>query len=404
MILTSNREKGPERLVDPSSTARTLIDLPPPLLRCLLSARLPASAKAEGARRAMERTNVDWPAVADIVDASGIGPLAITRMQELGIAGLISPATGRAWEADLLHAQLQCTLQRRDGIRITQKLTECGIRHAFIKGFAVREWLYEPTWVRASADSDILVDPYDVEATRAAIYELDFVQASRSEDFRHFRPATPEEIAETEARHYELAQFARVLRLMNPPEWLFGPDFRRQAPSAFEMLPDGPVLNSVIDVHWALHFLFAEDKPLDSLVTVPSSYGEFEIPTLSVEWHVLYTAFKLYFEAFDRPGWGLYMLADLAALLQEVGNAINWEWLEVQATQKDLEAMLFYTLSAAERLLGAPVVPNEILERLSTADVDRTQGQESTLDFGDFMPYVLRRRLPSAFLEKGVSI
>jgi hypothetical protein len=384
---------------DGEKAVRGLEHLPSPLFRTLLAARSPSPETSEQVRRAVADVKIDWPAIADVVDTSGIGPLAITRMKELSIDAHLAPETVRAWEADRLHAQLQCVLQRRDALRITERLTERGIRHAFIKGFAVREWLYRPTWVRASSDSDILIAPEDVERTREALRTLDFVQASRTSDFRLFRPATRWEIEQTEDEHYELAQFARILKLENSPEWLMGSDFRRQAPSAFEMTPSGPVLNSVVDVHWALHFLFAEDLPLDSLTAVPSEDGSLQIPTLSNEWHLLYTAFKLYFESFDRPGWGLHMLADLAALLQVGSETLDWGWLEAHVGKKDLDAMLFYTLSAAERVLGESIVPGDMMERLALGDMQRSEPCNSQLDCGDFMPYVLRRRIPSSFLE-----
>jgi hypothetical protein len=372
--------------------------LPPALFRALLWAETLPSQMASAAQKAAQGAVIDWGAIVEALDASGVGPLAITRMKELGVADKIDPQAARRWEADRLHAELQCSLQRRDAVRVTEHLTKLGIRHAFLKGFVVREWLYEPSWVRASSDSDLLIGPEDIERTRAALLDLGFVQASRTDDFRQFRPARPEEIAATEDEHYELAQFARILRLANPPDWLFGPDFRREAPSAFEQLPDGPILNSVIDVHWALHFLFADDRPLDTLTKVRSRDGGLEIPTISLEWHVLYTAFKLYFESFDRPGWGLHMLADLATLLR-AGRSVDWNWLEVQAAKKDLDAMLFFTLSAAERLAGQAFAPADMMERLATGDVERPEDGETELDLGDFMPYVLRRRLASSFLD-----
>ncbi|HWU86897.1 MAG TPA: nucleotidyltransferase family protein [Kofleriaceae bacterium] len=372
--------------------------LPGALFRALLWAEPLPPPMLSAARQAAQGTAINWSAIVEALDTSGVGPLAITRMKEIGVADRIDPQAARRWEADRLHAELQCTLQRRDAVRITEHLTRLGIRHAFLKGFAVREWLYQPSWVRASSDSDLLIGPEDIERTRAALFDLGFVQASRTEDFRKFRPARPEEIAATEAEHFELAQFARVLRLANPPEWIFGPDYRRAAPSAFEQLPDGPILNSVVDVHWALHFHFADDRPLDTLTTVRAREGGLDIPTVSIEWHVLYTAFKLYFEAFDRPGWGLHMLADLAALLR-AGRSLDWSWLEAQGAKKDLDAMLFYTLSAAERLVGQAIAPVDMMERLATGDVERPEGSKTELDLGDFMPYVLRRRLASSFLE-----
>ena len=378
------------------AAARSLTELPVDLVRTLLSSRSSTGTALERSGLDVMTTPIDWAVVAPTVDASGLGPLFYNRMQEIGVADRLEPATARAWDADLRHAQLQCAVQRDDALDVSRGLTERGIRHAFIKGFITREWLYEPTWVRAGADSDILIAPADIELARDAMYDIGFVQASRTEDFRGFRPATEEEILGTESSHYELAQFARIYRLNNQPDWMFGPDFRRGAPSAFELLPDGPVLYSVIDVHWALHFMFAEERPLDSLTLITSSKGDFEIPTLSIEWHILFTSFKLYFEAFERPGWGLHMLVDLAALISEDPSRIDWDWIDGMVTRYGLQAALFYTTSAAQRLLGAHVVPREVLDRWSEIGVDVRP--DPNLDFGDFLPYVLQRRTAVPFM------
>jgi hypothetical protein len=397
--MPADRMRGNEASASMRSVS-SLADIPSLLLRTLLSALPVPLDLGRTARSVAETKQVDRQKIAAVFDASGVGPLVFTRMKEVGVADLFAPTTARMWEVECLHSELQCELQRRDVIRITRRFAERGIRHAIIKGFVVREWLYEPTWVRASCDTDILVDPWNVEEARSEMYNLGFVQAARTEDFRNFRAATPQEIQQTESQHYELAQFAKLLRLKNAPQWLLSPDFRRQAPSAFELRQDhGPVLNSVVDVHWALHFVFAEDRPLDSLITVTARDGTFEIPTLSVEWHILFTAFKLYFESFDRPGWGLHLLADLAALLQAGGEALDWDWIKQQAGLKDLEAMLFYTLCAAERLLGTPALPPDLLESLSISQAGSAKDREAHRDFGDFLPYVLLRRLPSSFLD-----
>jgi len=388
-----------ECATDAAPPASALTELPTPLVRALLAARPLSAQDREEVRRVAESAAIDWRGVARTVDASGVGPLALTRMHELGLAGHLDPQTSREWEADRLHAQLQCVLQREDALRVTRALTEAGVRHAFLKGLALREWLYEPLWVRAGSDSDILVDLQDVETTRSVLLSLGFVQASRDKDFTNFRPATPLEIWITESQHYELAQFARDFRLRNPPEWLFSPDYKRQAPSAFEMLPDGPVLHSVIDVHWLLHFLFEGERPLDRVEWLETSTGDAELPTLPLEWHIFFTAFKLYFEALDRPGWGLHLLADLAALLQvRPPDDVDWEWLDSRVELHEMEAAFFYTLSAAERVAGQALVPDEFLRRWAAIEPRDSDDTRPNLDFGDFLPHVLGRRLPGSFL------
>jgi len=333
------------------------------------------------------------------MDASGVAPLAMARLGELGLLREIPGEFLRFWEADRLHAELQCELQRREASRITSELSNRGIPHAFVKGFVLREWLYEPTWTRGAADLDILIRPQDRELVRSLLNDLDFIQSARTDDFRLFRPATADEIARTEAEHFELAQFARILRLVNGPPWLMGKGYRRLAPSAFELRDGSPILNSVVDVHWALHFLFVDDDPLSAVEIAEAWADGLRIPTVSPTWHVLFTAFKLYFETFERPGWGLQMLVDLAALLEAFGHVIDWPWLEMEASKKGLEAMLFYTLAAAEQVIDESPVPQDLMERLAVVGFPSGARDAQGFDFdrGDFVPFMLRRRIRSAF-------
>ncbi|MFL6232705.1 MAG: nucleotidyltransferase family protein [Thermoanaerobaculia bacterium] len=380
-----------------------LAGLPPDLFRGLLAPKPLDRTLSDKAREAGQGACVVWQDIVTEADAHGIGVLLHQRLTELGLGKLLDPQTERALEADARHAQLQCALQRQDAILISEVLSELGVRHAFLKGFAYRAWLYQPTWVRPGSDIDILIDPEAIETVRAAMLEIGFIQASRSWNFTNFRPATAREIRQTEATHYELAQFARSLLLKNPPDWLFGPDFTRGAPFTFEQLPQGPVLHSVVDVHWALHSFWEKETPLDVIVLMAISEGDDEIPTLSLEWNLLFSSFKLYFEAFDRPGRGLHKLVDLAALLAAHHHEIDWEWYADMIAHYKLQAASFYTFSAVQRLADKTLIPDRLMRTWSRVEpLAEGQGEDKrpseTLDFGDFLSTLLGTRIPSSFL------
>ena len=377
---------------------RAIADLPPALVRLILRAEKPSGEICAAAVTAVDGNDIDWHAIATQLEAQGLSMVAYQRLTDAGLADRIPEPIARAWASNARHAALQCDLQRDDAILVSDVLSELQVPHAFLKGFVYREWLYDPPWVRAGSDVDVLVSHDQVELVREAMLEIGFVQASRSWDFQRFRPATAREIRLTEAEHYELAQFARTLRLVNVPEWLFAPEFKRGTPFTYEKLPDGPVFHSVFDVHWALHFLFAEERLLDQLMFVTSRHDpELEIPTLNPEWTVFFTIFKLYSEAFDRPAKGLPLLMDLAALLSALASEVDWEQLAASVTKYGFESGAFYTLSAAERLLGVTAVPEALLDSWSTI-APRREDEPQPVDFGDFLPQVLQKRIVARFL------
>jgi hypothetical protein len=230
---------------------------------------------------------------------------------------------------------------------------------------------------------------------------LGFNQAASTIDYQRFTPATERQIKETEAQHYELAQFVKSYRLTDCPPWLFGPDFRRRAPFTFESQGEEILFHSVVDIHWALHFSFVSEEPLANIVHEARAPNP--IPRLSTGWNLFISCFKLYFEAFDRPYYGMHHLIDLAALLRTHPTGSDWETVAALVRRYGMQACMFYTLSAAESLVGQPVVPLSLFCEWSvTAPVPDSMpdGVEkrtyhTNLDLGDFIPYMIGRRIPS---------
>ncbi len=388
------------------AVCQSLSCLPRDLIQRLLA---PTPVSTATVRDPIDRSKLktyNWREIAQSLRDHGIGHLFYQRLTELGGIDLLDAETAAAWQSDANHSQIQCDLQRADAIEVTSEFQRSGIRHAFLKGFVFRESLYDPYWIRPGSDVDILINSRDIPAAKAAMRRAGFIQASRSADFRDFRPATRREIEDLEQWHFELVQFARRYRLKNGPEWLMGPEFARNAPFAFERLPEGPVLHSVFDIHWALHFAFVDDAPLETISSMTTADGRYTIPALSPEWQLIYTSYKLYFEAFDEPGKGLHKLVDLVALLsQPAVTQWDWDFVARITARHQLEAVMFYTVSAAENIIGRPVVPRELLESWRAIPFRgcdfRIAGDDSAhrpkTDLGDFIPMLLAERVPSAF-------
>ncbi len=374
---------------------RTLADLPGELLRVLLLPEPLPRADPPPPDDGGLLADIDWAGLRRDANRHAVGVMVFQRLEDLGWSGFVDPATAASWRADARHAELQCRLQQADARAISGALSGHGIRHAFVKGAGYRELFYRPAWIRLCGDSDLLVGRADLEAVRALMHGLGFDHAACTLDYQGFRPAHPGEIADTEAQHYELAQLVKSSRLVNAPDWLFEPAFERRAPYTYERSAGGILFRSVVDVHWALHFSLQGERPLDSAVAAPLADGG-TLPVLGAGWSLFVSAFKLYYEAFDRPGYGLHHLVDLAALLRQGLAPEEWGRVAGLTARHGYEAALFYTLSAAEALVGAAVVPSDLMEswsRLPPGGTDTT-----VRDFGDFVPAMLGRRVPSAFL------
>lgn len=387
----------PERddeMTDARPTIGALSDLPAEIVRALLLAEsLPPATidLPDGGLLA----DVDWGAVRADANAHAVGVLVFRRLGDLGWTRFVDPAVAARWEADAKHAELQYRIQRSDALTISRTLAQHGIRHAFVKGTGYRELLYRPGWTRLCGDSDILIDRRNAERVRALMHRLDFEHAACTLDYQLFRPAYEHEIAETEAHHYELAQLVKSYRLTAPPEWLLGSHFKHRAPFTYERLPQGIIFRSVVDVHWALHFELQYESPLDDVRTVPLDDGS-ELPILSLEWSLFASAFKLYYEAFDRPGYGLHHLTDLAALLRYGTEPLNWDAFADLVQRHRFEAAVFYTLSAAEALAGGEFVPPDLMAQWAAL---KPPSPATRVELGDFVPWMLGRRQPSAFLR-----
>lgn len=364
---------------------RFLYELPRDVVAGLLAATPPAKPRG---RPLPALKSADWQALAADANRHAVGILVHERLRNHGLDELVPEDVAASWRADSLHAQLQHQLQSRHALEISTIFDERGLEHAFLKGFAYRHAFYDPAWVRVGGDVDVLVRREDVESARAIIKSLGFTQAKFSLDHQRYWRASPLEIAEVEDRHYELAEFNKVVRLTNPPKWLLAAPFVQRSPFAFGTRGSAPVLHSSIDVHWTLHFVFARSQPLDDIHRTMTSEG-MSIPVLSVEWNLLFSMFKLYVEVFDRPGFGFTHLSDLIGLLQ-LNEEIKWDWIYEAVSRHKLEAAAYYTFSAAEQLLDDQFVPAPIMDAWTgIAPPDENPREGPSLDFGNFLPFLV---------------
>ncbi|MFL6163798.1 MAG: nucleotidyltransferase family protein [Jatrophihabitantaceae bacterium] len=355
-----------------------LYEVPQGALRALLRARPVKSVIA--ANRVLKTW--DWQGLADDANGHNVGVLIYQRLTEAGQLDAVPDEVAAAWLADARHAALQHGLQLRDALAVSAEFEREGIRHAFVKGLAYAVSLYEPRWVRFGGDVDVLVDRENIERVRTLMKKFYFTQAKFSPDHQKFWTASPEEIRAVENQHYELAEFNKWVELLDPPEWLLTEPFVPRSPFGFGWRSDKPFFCSSIDVHWALHFLFADSGPLDEVRQTDAG-----IPVLSPEWSLIYSIFKLYVEAFDRPRFGFTHVSDIVSLLAT--DIVDWNKVDQLVQQHGLEAAAYYTLASCQALAGTATVPEQFMQRWSAiAPPDDQQSSRLPIDFGDFVPYL----------------
>lgn len=371
-----------------AAVADRLHHLPRRALLGLLTPNSPATLLSRA-----DFADVNWASLAADADRHVVGVMAYQRLLDHGLDDLLPPDVVDRWRADLHHARLQHAIQLQDATAVSQALSARGVAHAFTKGFAYRSWLYSRPWVRIGGDVDLLVGAADLELARWIVAGLGFRQVKFAVDHQRFWHASQEEIASVEAEHYELAEFNTDHFLVNAPEWVGEPPFVARSPFAFGVRAGRPVLHSSVDIHWALHFVFAEFDPLASAQVATPAGGE-ALPFLGPEWSILISAFKLYFEAFDRPGFGFTHVADLAALLMS-DAPVDWEAIGEIAAATNIGPALLYTLGACRDLIGEDPVPSELTEQWSSVTPEgKAAGDTPNRDFGDFVPYLVGHRSP----------
>jgi hypothetical protein len=369
--------------------------LPAELLAALLSARSRRTRALKGKRALLD--GIDWGGLCDDANAHVVGIIVQQRLADLGLLARLPANVRKAWDADAAHAQLQHAIQTRDAVAISRELSSDGIRHAFVKGFAYRHWLYRPQSIRLGGDVDLLIDRSNSERVRRLMRTLGFTQASCRADYQRYRPATAFEIARVEAHHYELVQFVKDHLLVNAPPFVLSKPFVQRVPFAYERIGGDAVLHSCVDIHWALHFAFRDASPLATLATVKTA-GGFPLPVLAPEWNLVFSAFKLYHEAFERPRFGFAHLVDLRAILTQEAEHLDWSLIERIVTAHSLDAATFYTLSAVERLAQTEFVPSRLRARW-TEFSPSGRAAPGGPELGDFVPYMLGRRVPSDYID-----
>ncbi len=281
--------------------------------------------------------------------------------------------------ADL--AELTARLQDDELGRLGARLDEEGIRHAWMKGSAVRRWT---GLRRVGRDLDLAVWPEELERAERLLLEAGYSAADWNPRMREFVRPDLERRRLVEAEHYELGYLVRPVELS--PQRVSVDLVSRVA--AVCSLPwtvrsGRAVLFLVVDAHHGINPAVSTRRLLRDAVRLDG------LCLADRSWSIALAVYKLYWEGVQRFGRGAHQCADVAALVATASPAEHARALEI-VIELGLSAGAAYVLRRLPSLgvpLSAPLAAHveAMAEPLPGADLGPN-------DLGDHWPRIWGRR------------
>lgn len=283
------------------------------LLLTLCRARLTAEEQARA--RALLQEGIDWQRLAELACLHEVVALVRHNLLALGENG--SRSNANAWQTIQQAANqivFDSMLRMRQAGQVVQAMQAAGLDLVVLKGYALADMLYSDPVMRPSGDLDLLVTRSELPAACAVLVEgLGF-------------PAPPQELVAFHLAHgYHLPMTGR-------------------------MAPGEPLL---VELHWDL--APRQLTPLDMNTlrarAQPFRLGSATAQRFSPEDALLHLALHMRKHRYV----GLRWLCDLAELARRYGDQLDWEYVVASARAGGMAALLYTSLSAAQRWLDAPV-------------------------------------------------
>ena len=362
-----------------------MIHLSPEETLLLLGSR-PLLDEAMGERFATVAAGpIDWAYVLWRAETYQTVPLLKAHLEAAG-ADRAMPDFVSAYMANWSALSAARTIaQFRELGALIQAFDEAGIDHYLMKGAAIAALAYPDPLTRPMQDLDIMIQPGDAWRAQKLVYRLGYrhgVFWPRTGRFHHmFRRITPRALRFKHALH----SVTKVVPMESPvapdmvsPEWR-----RRQIKCAFA--DDGTLLMPVfIDIHVNL----SAGMELEDVwrgAEARELLGR-RVKVQSLTTMLWFSAVRLYREAFEHNTLKLQMLGDIDALLWLYPKEIDWPELLVMADKYRFGPALFYVLSQARELNGAPV-PEAVLALL----MPDPRKPPADADWGDVVPKLLSK-------------
>ncbi|HEU5100733.1 MAG TPA: nucleotidyltransferase family protein [Roseiflexaceae bacterium] len=291
-----------------------------------LAARTSLEPIAERQLSELLRGSVDWERLWAQGHLHEVLPLVTSTLRRL--AGR-APIPG-AW---LARAQRRyyATMMRNTALadqllRVLTAFRQAGLAALPVKGVVLAETLYGSLALRPLGDLDVLVNPHDLPAARAALGALGFFQADEPGYENAYHP------------------------YHDPPYYL---------------KTEGGTI--CLELHWGLwanHFFQLATDALWRRAVSARIHGA-DVSILSPEDTLLHLAIHR-----SRSALRLRFVCDVAELLRCHRATLDWEYLLAQTHAAGARTTMFYTLALAKELLDAPL-PDGVLARLHVSRLKR---------------------------------
>lgn len=269
---------------------------------------------------------VDWERLWQLGHLHEVLPLLADSLRPLAGQAAI-PAAWLARAQRRLYATLLRNTTLRDELaRVVVALRAAGVELIPVKGVVLAETIYGNLALRPAADLDVLVQPHDLPAARAALRAQGYV-------------------------HRAEPVFAELHHPYHDPQY-------------FRQVDGGDLC---LELHWALwaERYFHLDTGALWQRAVGGRLGDAETRLLSPEDTLLHLAIHR-----SRSALRLRFLCDIAELLRRHSAALDWVYILGQARVAGARTALYYALELPAELLGAPLPP-QILPRLGVGRLKR---------------------------------
>lgn len=274
----------------------------------------------QNARQLSSQPGLDWDVALETISSENIGPLLYVTLQQQDI---LPERVEEALKASYQWTRVRNTIlfdQAREILRIFEAE---GIPTILLKGAALASQVYQDHALRPCGDVDFLLAGEQVNQALKLLQARGY-QAERFEDWEEFTLRYENEV---------LLYRDQPVRTIVELHW---------------NLIDSPYYQNKLDLAW----FWQTARALDF-------YGQ-PAQTLGLEAQVIYLCAHL---SLHHAGTGWLWLHDIAEMLYQSSEKINWQEVIQQAQQNDLVLPVKLTLLEVHKRFLAPI-PERVLHQL----------------------------------------
>lgn len=272
------------------------------------------------------RGGIDWELLWNQGHLHEVLPLLATTMRRLEAQVAIPQQWLARAQRRLYATMIRNTTLADTLIEVLAAFQRAGAAGLPVKGLVLAETVYGGLALRSLGDLDVLVRPSDLTAARMALKELGFMQMAEPGFENAHHP-------------------------------FHDPPYYRPANG-------GDICLELHHGLWATRFFSLGTDALWARSRVARLHGA-DVRVLSPEDTLLHLAIHR-----SRSALRLRFVCDIAELLRQQSDALDWEYVLAQARAAGARTSLFYALALAQKLSDAPLPP-ATLGRLGVGQLKR---------------------------------